>query len=172
VGEVETRTLRWLQKDIRTSINVPVEILDVLPVPPDSFDERRGQFHSTRILKELLLDVPENAMKVQGIISDDLHIPILTYVFGEAQLGGIASVVSLARLAESFHGMPDNERLFLERLHKESLHEIGHTFGLVHCHDRNCLMYLSNTIMDVDRKGGGYCRHCFDTLLMTLDSGR
>ncbi len=172
VGAIDPDTIRWLQKDMRASVNAPVEIMETMPVPADSFDPGRGQFHSTRILRELLLDVPDDAMKVQGIIADDIHIPILTYVFGEAQLGGVASVVSLARLAQRFHGLPDNGRLFLNRLHKESLHELGHTFGLLHCHDRNCLMYLSNTIMDVDKKGGSYCRRCFGTLLTTLDSGR
>lgn len=143
-----------------------------MEIPRDSFDPKRGQFHSTRILKELLLDVPDDALKVQGVIAEDLHIPILTYVFGEAQLGGVASVVSLARLRQEFHGLRPNERLYLERVHKESLHELGHTFGLVHCHDRKCLMYLSNTILDVDSKGSGYCRHCFETILSTLDGGR
>jgi archaemetzincin len=146
--------------------------MDVMTVPPESFDPKRGQFHSTRILKELLLEVPPDALKVQGIIAEDLHIPILTYVFGEAQLGGVASVVSLARLEQSFHGLPGDEKLFFRRLHKESLHELGHTFGLVHCHDRSCLMYLSNTIMDVDMKGGGYCRQCLESILSNLEHGR
>lgn len=146
--------------------------METLPIPPESFDPKRGQFHSTRILKELLHEVPPDALKVQGVIAEDLHIPILTYVFGEAQLGGVASVVSLARLEQSFHGLPADEKLFFRRLHKESLHELGHTFGLVHCHYRSCLMYLSNTIMDVDMKGGAYCRQCLDSILSNLENGR
>jgi archaemetzincin len=143
-----------------------------MEIPASSFDPKRGQFHSTRILKEILAEVPPDALKVQGVVAEDLHIPILTYVFGEAQLGGVASVVSLARLDQAFHGLPRDERLFRRRLHKESLHELGHTFGLVHCHDRGCLMYLSNTILDVDSKGDGYCRQCMDAILSTLEPGR
>jgi archaemetzincin len=151
---------------------VPVEVIEKMEIPGESFDPARGQFHSTRILKEILLEVPVDALKIQGIIAEDLHIPILTYVFGEAQLGGTASIVSLARLEQTFHGLPHDERLFFGRLHKESLHELGHNFGLVHCHDRRCLMYLSNTIMDVDLKGNGYCRQCFETILATMNGGR
>jgi archaemetzincin len=146
--------------------------MDPMEIPSDSFDPRRGQHHSTRILKELLVDLPGDALKIQGVVAEDLHIPILTYVFGEAQLGGVASVVSLARLDQAFHGLEPDFNLFLARLHKESLHELGHTFGLVHCHDPHCLMCLSNTILDVDRKGGSYCRRCFDAISNTLDHGR
>ena len=164
--------IRWLRADLESSLQLPAAVLPPVEAPPESFDPKRGQFHSTRILKELLAGVPADALKLQGVIAADLHIPILTYVFGEAQLGGLASVVSLARLEQSFHGLPDDDRLFRRRLHKESLHELGHTFGLVHCHDRGCLMYLSNTILDVDSKGDGYCRSCLDAIVSTLEHGR
>ena len=57
----------------------------------------------------------------------DLYIPVLTYVFGEAQLAGDSALVSAHRLRQEFYGMPANRRLLDERLLKESLHELGHT---------------------------------------------
>jgi archaemetzincin len=88
-----------------------------------------------------------------------LH-PDPTYVFGEAQVGGTAAVVSLARLRQEHYGLTPDRTLLLERLRKESLHELGHTFGLVHCHSRDCVMYLSNTVVDVDTRGRDFCRGC------------
>ncbi len=63
----------------------------------------------------------------------DLFVPVLTFVFGQAQLGGRVAVVSLARLRQEFYGMAPNGEILMERAVKEALHETGHTFGLVHC---------------------------------------
>jgi len=137
-----------------------VRILPALPVPPESFEARRNQYYSTRILKEMLGEVPQDALKLLGVTDKDLCIPILTYVFGEAQVGGTAAVVSLARLRQEHYGLAPDRPLLLERLRKESLHELGHTFGLVHCPLRECVMYLSNTVVDVDTRGRDFCTGC------------
>jgi len=137
-----------------------VRLLPALPVPPDSFEARRNQYYSTRILKEMLGEVPQDALKLLGVTDKDLCIPILTYVFGEAQVGGTAAVVSLARLRQEHYGLTPDRPLLLERLRKESLHELGHTFGLVHCPLRECVMYLSNTVVDVDTRGRDFCTGC------------
>lgn len=137
-----------------------VRLLPSIPVPPDSFEARRNQYYSTRILKEMLGEVPHDALKLLGVTDKDLCIPILTYVFGEAQVGGTAAVVSLARLRQEHYGLTPDRPLLLERLRKESLHELGHTFGLVHCPSRDCVMYLSNTVVDVDTRGRDFCDGC------------
>ena len=111
-------------------------------------------------------------MKILGLIDKDLCIPILTFVFGEAQLGGMASVVGLARLRQEFYGLPPDSDIFHERIRKESLHELGHNFGLTHCRDRECVMYLSNTVRDVDQKGFTYCQDCDSTISRKIESGR
>jgi archaemetzincin len=135
-----------------------------MPVPPASLEAGRNQYSSTKILKEMLQEVPADALKILGVTEKDLCIPILTYVFGEAQLDGTVGVVSLARLRQEFHDLAPNRPLFLERARKESLHELGHTFGLIHCKARECVMYLSNTIGDVDAKGRNFCRYCHATM--------
>ena len=137
-----------------------VRTMPSIPVPAGSFEARRNQYYSTKILKELLGDVPQDALKLLGVTDMDLCIPILTYVFGEAQVGGTAAVVSIARLRQEHYGLEPDRSLLRERLRKESLHELGHTFGLVHCSSKDCVMYLSNTVVDVDTRGGDFCRGC------------
>lgn len=137
-----------------------IRTMPPIPVPLESFEARRNQFYSTRILKEMLGTVPRDAFKLLGVTDKDLCIPILTYVFGEAQVGGTAAVVSLARLRQEHYGLTPDPPLLLERLRKECLHELGHTFGLVHCPSRDCVMYLSNTVVDVDTRGRDFCRGC------------
>jgi len=137
-----------------------VRTMPSIPIPPESFEARRNQYYSTKILKEMLGEVPRDALKLLGVTDKDLCIPILTYVFGEAQVGGTAAVVSLARLRQEHYGLAPNRPLLLERLRKESLHELGHTFGLIHCPSRDCVMYLSNTVVDVDTRGRDFCTGC------------
>jgi archaemetzincin len=128
--------------------------------PGDSLDARRGQHSSTKILRWILASGLPQGAKVLGVTDVDLFIPVLTFVFGEAQLGGPAAVVSLARLRRTYDDRPAREVEIEGRLLKECLHELGHTFGLAHCADGTCVMSRSNSVLDVDRKGAAFCRDC------------
>ena len=139
--------------------------------PEISFDAQRGQYNSTALLR-LLLDTPnDGAARVLGVASVDLCTSILTYVFGEAQLGGKAAVVSLHRLRSDVYGLPGDEELLFQRLLKETVHELGHTFGLVHCPDSTCVMYRSTYVEEIDFKPATYCAECQDSVASAL-SGR
>jgi archaemetzincin len=126
--------------------------------PADAFDARRGQHSSTRILA-WLQDRHEGAHRVLGVTDADLFIPILTFVFGEAQLGGRAAVVSTARLGDTPLIPGEAARIAL-RLQKEAVHELGHTFGLLHCADARCAMARSPSLRHVDAKSTALCRAC------------
>jgi len=164
--------LRKLRDHLRDYLSLPVRVTRNMPVPEGSYERNRNQYNSTRILREILTETPADAIKIVGIIDKDLCIPILTFVFGEAQLGGMASIVSIARLRQEFHGLSPNEGILFERLVKEALHELGHNFGLIHCNDRECIMYLSNTVRDVDRKKTTYCGSCDTALYLKSETWR
>lgn len=125
-----------------------------------ALDARRGQYHATQILRRIRdLERDENVRAI-GITRLDLFVPILTFVFGEAELGGRCAVVSLQRLDERFYGLPSREELLRERLVKEAVHELGHTFGLRHCEDWRCVMTSSHAVDRLDIKGQDFCREC------------
>jgi archaemetzincin len=136
------------------------------PGPPrHAWDPRRRQHASGAILRWLLEVGPApgaTAGKVLGIGDQDLFIPILTYVFGEAQLSGTAAVVSIARLAEDADLF--GPRLLFERAAKEAVHELGHAFGLRHCATPGCVMGRSSGVRDVDEKGSVPCGECRERL--------
>ena len=98
--------------------------------------------------------------RVLGVTSCDLLVPVLTFVFGEAQLDGNCAVVSTARLEEKFYGMPPRNDLLRERLVKEAAHELGHTFELRHCADWRCVMASSHAVERLDVKGADFCDAC------------
>lgn len=131
--------------------------------PESAFDAGRGQYNSTMLLAQLLRE-PIDGGRILGITGVDLFIPVLTYVFGEAQLDGRAAVVSSHRLAPEGYGLPRDADLLFKRIVKESVHELGHTYGLVHCDRPVCVMARSTYVEEIDLKGDSFCPRCRDVV--------
>ncbi len=127
--------------------------------PVFAYDEHRAQFHAARLLDRLRQTGHRDCLAV-GAASVDLFNPILTFVFGEAELPGRAAVFSMHRLREEFYGLPPNPELLVERATKELIHEVGHTLGLAHCPDHSCVMSSSHSVEAIDLKGAGMCHKC------------
>ena len=144
-----------LARTFRTPCRIRPETLDLA----FSYDGRRQQFYSTAIIQRLERMADPGA-RILGVTGCDLFVPILTFVFGEAQLDGNCAVVSTARLAEEFYGLPPRGDLLRERLVKEAAHELGHTFGLRHCVDWRCVMASSHAVERLDVKGAEFCGDC------------
>jgi archaemetzincin len=139
----------------------PTRLLRRRGHPEDSLDAARGQHASGRILAWLVARAPEQTGKILAITDVDLFIPVLTFVFGEAQLGGLAAVVSTARLNDDASRGDRARRL--ARLSKEAVHELGHTFGLLHC-TAPCVMSRSASLEQIDAKRSGPCPDCRERL--------
>jgi len=134
-------------------INLPIEI--------DGFlSKERGQYFSTQIIAEAIKMTGEINGKVILVTDVDIYVPVLTFIFGEAQLNGKHSIISVCRLHEEFYSGETNNSILLERTIKELLHELGHNYGLVHCLNWDCVMHSSPGIEEVDIKGTTFCRSC------------
>ena len=135
-------------------------------VEPIEFDHsyayhpERHQYHSSQILLGVKNLIPTDQDKVLAVTDLDLFIPILTFVFGEAQLDGPTAVISTFRLRPEYYGLPKNSELVLDRMIKESVHEIGHTFGLVHCWNSGCVLNVSTYVEEIDLKNAEFCPDC------------
>jgi archaemetzincin len=132
-----------------------------------AYDASRGQYNSTALLAQLLQSQSRAEEKKIAVVGVDLFIPVLTFVFGEAQLNGVAAVVSFHRLANPFYGMVPDDSLTWKRLEKEIVHELGHTFGLYHCHQFECVMRSSTYVEEIDLKKGHLCPECVGKLTET-----
>jgi len=125
-----------------------------------AFDPGRDQYSSRAILAALLQRQDAESERVLAVTGVDLFMPVLTFVFGEAQLDGCAAVVSTCRLAPDFYGLPPDPERLQERLEKEAIHELGHTYGLLHCPDDLCVMRSSTYVEELDSKDVGFCVEC------------
>lgn len=126
-----------------------------------SFRSSRGQYDAEAFLKEVVRLTPQGERSVY-IIREDMFSPPLDFVFGLSRES--SCIVSTARLDPRFYGtvqdLPAAGRLFGERLVKEVIHELGHSFGLPHCSDKSCVMVFSEFVDGVDAKGAEFCRSC------------
>ena len=145
-----------------------VEIPPAFPSPRYALDERRGQYGSTAILTRLWRACGGVYDRTLGITEVDLFIPSLNFVFGEADLIHKVAVISLFRLRPENYGQSADPRLLQERALKEAIHELGHTFSLMHCAHYRCVMHFSNSLSDTDRKSRQFCRRCQESLAAAL----
>ena len=150
---VETLSQK-LSRYFRTRCRIRPNHID----PAFALDPQRGQYHSTAILQ--FLQRIANGDRILAVTGHDLFVPVLTFVFGEAQLAGNCAVVSIHRLREEVYGLPPNPALLEERLFKEAVHELGHTYGLRHCDDWNCAMTSSHSVEWLDVRSAELCRRC------------
>jgi archaemetzincin len=159
IGDCEIELLQPIDIGIQRVFGFRTEILPLLQDVEFALDANRDQYHSTTILEKLAELAPPRAIKVLAVTDVDLFIPILTHVYGEAQLGGKACVVSTCRLKEGLSPLSVRET-YPVRVVKEAIHELGHTFKLRHCQDPTCIMHYCRSVKDVDRKSDQMCRYC------------
>ena len=164
VGRIDHALLEPLAEGLTRSLRVACSIEPNRLEAEFAFNPLRRQYHSTEILKKILQRPGGNTWKVLGVTDIDLYIPILTFVFGEAQLADVGAVVSTHRLRQEFYGLPTDAEILYERLLKESLHELGHTHGLRHCPDYRCVMSSSNGVERIDLKSAEFCAACAEAI--------
>jgi archaemetzincin len=161
-------TLYSLAKDIskefkntRVTVGSSHTQFDVETVFQSNFDINRNQWNSPKLLGSLLEKFnPATDTKILVIFDADAYSYGLNFVFGEAIGNGAIAIIYLPRIKQEFYGLKPDEQLFYERLVKESVHELGHTIGLPHCHNTRCVMHFSNSLHDTDFKERSFCDRC------------
>jgi archaemetzincin len=159
VGNIDSALLESISRLLPECLPVRCEILASLLDPVSAYHAERQQFHSSEILQRMQALAPRS-WRLLAIADVDLYIPILTYVFGEAQIAGPCAVVSAFRLRQEFYGLDGDEDLLRERLLKECVHELGHTLELRHCQDYRCAMASSHAVEWIDLRESTLCESC------------
>lgn len=160
MGVVGQDILRVVADSLQGILRIPVDLLEHEPLPQQAFMDSRNQYNAMAIIRFLSENHSHNSLKTLGVTGKDLCNPILTYVFGEAYMGGPSAVMSYHRLHQGETEDPVSREQFLDRVVKVALHEIGHTFNLPHCHTGRCVMRASNNLKELDDKLNYLCDYC------------
>ncbi len=159
-GIITPGYLQGVKDVVFQKFRLPVTIMENQGEISPFFDAYRKQYNANELLKETATLAPANALKTIGLFRVDLFIPILTYIFGQAIFQGPTAVASLHRLKNEFYGLKKDDALVLERFKKVVVHELGHAFGLKHCHQYGCVMNSSTYVEELDQKSIDFCRKC------------
>ena len=161
-----------LTSHLASIYNASITILTDPPQLVDSFralfNEQRNRLNSDKLLHYLATTIIKDNTGpydlkntiILGICSFDAYSPGLNFVFGQASPTRGVAAIYLPRLRQEFYGIAADISIFIERVLKESTHEVGHTFGLAHCPKQSCVMHFSNSIVDTDRKAKDFCNVC------------
>ena len=171
-GKFEKNTTQHIIKCISDAFHLKVKLRECTMDVSQFYNPARRQYNANLLLEGLTKRAPEGYLKYMGIFNGDLFIPILTFIFGQAQLNGNFGIASSFRLRNELYGLKEDNPLMLERLSKVVVHELAHTFGLIHCLNVGCVMRSSNYVEDLDQKEIHFCPHCRETLDKKLEEIR
>ena len=163
-GYFEKGLLDKVVKDVELEFQLPVKTKEGHLDLSLFYDPSRRQYDGNRLLKEITNSYAKEQNKTLGLFNVDLFIPILTYIFGQAYLNGKAGIASIYRLRNERYGIFRDEKVLINRFRKEVIHELGHTFGLIHCYDPTCVMRSSTYVEDIDQKNHQLCHKCRELL--------
>ena len=153
-----------VKKEFLTEVYLKEGHLDL----SEFYDPTRRQYNGVKLIREVESSFSSDSSKTIGLFNVDLFIPILTFIFGQAFLNGSTGIASSYRLSNERYGMISSSTLILERYTKEVIHELGHTFGLIHCHIPTCVMRSSTYVEDIDQKNSHLCPACRNGYNKTL----
>jgi archaemetzincin len=168
-GYFEETFLRSIAEAVNHEFRITVKLREGHLDLSEFYDPVRRQYDGTKLLKEIDSHFASDSEKTLGLFSVDLFIPILTYIFGQAYLNGRSGVASLYRLNNERYGMMTNEKFILDRFIKEVIHELGHSYGLIHCHIPTCVMRASTYVEDIDQKSASLCIKCRNEIGISPD---
>jgi archaemetzincin len=170
LGIVDEVAVRVAAANIQAVFDIATDVAAPWPDPTEALFFNRSQYNAAKIIRHLAADIHGPVRRI-GIISRDISLPFLTYVFGEAQIGGLAAVISTYRLQRPRNGVVPEKSLVYRRLSKITIHETGHLLGLSHCRSPQCIMNFSVGLDKLDVLDLTLCNQCVIGLKALLGSG-
>ncbi|MBV1858249.1 MAG: hypothetical protein KUG77_07545 [Nannocystaceae bacterium] len=156
LGDVSDTDARLACRALLAQLRVRCEVRAARPTDAlaSARDERRAQLDARKGLELLFRDRAADALIEIDLTSDDIFEEGKPFVFGLASLSDRIAIISTARLQSR------DPSLYADRLTKLVMHEAGHTFGLHHHADDDCVMRRDPSVVSLDDAPTTPCRRC------------
>jgi archaemetzincin len=171
-GAFDKALIEISSQAIRDIYGFNVIVLSSIPLPKSAYiNIKSPRYRADSLIRIMKRNKPRSVNYVLGLTRADISTtkrdnfknikkPEYKYndwgVFGLGFVNGPTCVVSTFRLKTS------SQELFVERLTKICIHEIGHNLGLYHCKsNQNCIMRdAAETIKTIDNVEMSICKSC------------
>ena len=160
IDRVDGETLGTIKQRLAEIFVWTVDGGSQIEPPRSAYDFKRKQYQSKAILAALRAPKHKEDERILGVTNVDLYAPKLSFVFGEADAERGVALISLWRMRQVYRSLPGEKKLFGERVIKEAMHQLGHTYGLGHCWAPRCAMFPTNSLRDTDKKQAFFCYEC------------
>lgn len=164
-----------IAETLKKAYDRPVDILPNEPLPQSAYiNIKSPRYRADTLLVHMKQQTNDSVGYVLGLTSADISTtkyesrgkikePEWKYsdwgVFGLGYCPGPSCVVSTFRINNT------DKKLFISRLKKVCIHEVGHNFGLPHCETEGCVMMdAAETIKIIDRVGFDLCEKCWNEI--------
>lgn len=170
-GNFDEHLTKIVAKAIEKTYGFEVRILPSIDLPKDAFiNVKSPRYRADKLIRFLKETKADSFDYVLGLTNRDISTtikdklgktkePSWKYedwgIFGLGYRPGPSCIVSTFRLQQN------NRAIFINRLEKVSVHELGHNLGLPHCDTKHCVMQDANEkISTVDGVSGVLCDEC------------
>ncbi len=156
-----------LERELK-EFNIRVKInKDQITLTDSEYNNSKKKFNASKILKKIKRKyLKKDFFRILGTLDEDIYTKNYHFVFGSANMNPGIGLISLTRLREDYYKKTsviyrknETKKDIEDRIFKEAIHELGHTFGLIHCNNL-CVMRSSNSLKETDEKPSKFCNSC------------
>lgn len=139
MGNVKKSELNTVKSTVENFYKVKCKINPVLEIRDHFYIRGTNDIDAVKVINQIKSKKHTIIITNNNIVKSEMF---KTYaVYGSAEKNGNVAIVSTYLMKHNFNGSN-----YINQLKKTSLHEIGHTLGMMHCNENHCIMCPSKNM--------------------------